>query len=95
MKDIFPDLLQEAVKSLSKRLLEDRYPIGKKNEFVHDPVIDQLLFHIFCDLLVSRSPYSKRVSELIDARAEVKNLFDKKLRDRVYDVLYEAHGGLR
>lgn len=95
MKDRFTDLLEEAVTSLSKRLLDDQYPMGKKNDFAHDPVVDQLLFHILCDLLVSRSPYSERVSELIDAGNEVTDAFDKKLRERVYDILYEAHGGLR
>jgi len=88
-------LLEESVKSLSKRLLDDQYPIGKKNDFAHDPVIDQLLFHFLCDLLVSRTAHSKIVSELIDAKTEVQNAFDKQLRSRVYDALYEAHGGLR
>jgi hypothetical protein len=88
-------LLEETVKSLSKRLLDDQYPIGKKIDFADDPVIDQLLFHILCDLLVSRTSYSKMVSELIDAKTEVQNAFDKELRSRVYDALYEVQGGLR
>ena len=95
MKDRFANLLEEAVKCISEKLLEDQYPIGKKNAFINDPVLDHLFFHIFCDILVSETAYSEMVSEFIKSETEVQNAFDAKLRNRVYDALYEAHGGLR
>jgi hypothetical protein len=95
MENRFDDLLNEGVKVLSERLIADEYPIGKKNYFIHDPVLDQLFFHTFCDLLVSRTAYAEMVSEFIKADTKEQNAFDEKLRARVYDVVYEAQGGLR
>ena len=94
MKDRFANLLEEAVKCISEKLLEDQYPIGKKNAFINDPVLDHLFFHIFCDILVSETAYSEMVSEFIKSETEVQNAFDAKLRSRVYDFLYKAQGGL-
>ena len=68
---------------------------GKKNTFIKDPVLDHLFYHIFCDILVSKTPYSAMVSEFIKADKKVQNAFDKELRSRIYDTLYEAHGGRR
>ncbi len=95
MKDKFAELLDEGVKTLSAKLLEDQYPLGKKNTFINDPVLDHLFYHIFCDILVSKTEYSAMVSEFIKADTEVQNAFDKQLRSRVYDALYEAHCELR
>jgi hypothetical protein len=95
LNDKFADLIDEGVKTLSAKLLEDQYPLGKKNDFINDPVLDHLFFHIFCDILVSKTAYSEMVSEFIKADTEVQNAFDKQLRSRVYDALYDAHGGLR
>ena len=60
----------------------------------NQPVLDHLFFHILSDILVSETVYSAMVSEFIKAETKVQNAFDAKLRDRVYDVLYEAQGGL-
>ncbi len=95
MKDKFAKLLDEGVKTLSAKLLEDQYPLGKKNTFINDPVLDHLFYHIFCDILVSKTEYSAMVSEFIKADKKVQNAFDKELRSRIYDALYEAHGGRR
>ena len=95
MENRFDDLLNEGVKVLSERLIADEYPIGKKNHFIHDPVLDQLFFHTFCDLLVSRTAHAEMVSEFIKADTKEQKAFDEKLRVRVYDVVYEAQGGLR
>lgn len=95
MENRFDDLLNEGVKVLSERLIADEYPIGKRNNFINDPVLDQPIFHIFCDLLVSRTPYAEMVSEFIKADTKEQNAFDEKLRARVYDVVYGAQGGLR
>ncbi len=95
MKDKFAELLDEGVKTLSAKLLEDQYPLGKKNTFINDPVLDHLFYHIFCDILVSKTEYSAMVSEFIKADKKVQNAFDKELRSRVYDALYEVQGGLR
>jgi hypothetical protein len=94
MEDIFADLLDEAAKSVSGKLLEDLVLVGKKSAFVKDPVLDHVFFHIFCDILVSETKSSKMVVEFIKAKAEVQDAFDAKLRDRVYDALYEAKGGI-
>ena len=94
MEDRFADLLDEAVRSISEKLLEDQYSVGKRNTFVKDPVLDHLFFHIFCDILVSKTKYSEMVAEFIKATTEVQDAFDAKLRDRVYDVLYESQGGI-
>lgn len=94
MEDRFADLLDEAVRSISGKLLEDQYSVGKRNTFVKDPVLDHLFFHIFCDILVSETEYSEMVAEFIKAETEVQDAFDAKLRDRVYDALYEAQGGI-
>ena len=92
MEDRFADLLDEGVKTLSAKLLEDQYPIGKKNTFIKDPVLDHLIYHIFCDILVSKTAYSAMVSEFIKADKKVQDAFDKELRTRIYDVLYEKYG---
>jgi len=94
LNDKFANLLDEAVKFISEKLLEDQYPIGKKNDFINDPVLDHLFFHIFCDILVSETTHSEMVSEFINSETEVQNAFDAKLRSRVYDFLYKAQGGL-
>ncbi len=94
MEDRFADLLDEAVRLISEKLLEDQYPVGKKNAFINDPVLDHLFFDIFCDILVSETKYSVMVAEFIKAETEVQDAFDAKLRDRVYDALYEAQGGI-
>ena len=94
MEDRFADLLDEAVRLISEKLLEDQCPVGKKNAFINDPVLDHLFFHIFCDILISETAYSEMVSEFIKSETEVQNTFDAKLRSRVYDALYKAHGGL-
>jgi len=94
MEDRFADLLNEAVRSISGKLLEDQFSIEKRSAFVKDPVLDHLFFHIFCDILVSETEYSEMVSEFIKAETEVQNAFDAKLRERVYDALCEAQGGL-
>jgi len=90
MADRFAALLDEAVRSISKKLLEDQYSVGKRNTFVKDPVLDHLFFHIFCDILVSETKYSAMVSDFLKATTEVQDAFDAKLRDRVYDELYDA-----
>lgn len=95
MENRFDDLLAETVRTLSHRLMTDEYPLAKKNCFKHDPAIDQLIFHIFCDLLVNRSAYSEMVTEFMKAEIKEQNAFDEKLRMNVYDLLYEAQGGLK
>ncbi len=80
MKDRFADLIDEGVKTLSAKLLEDQYPLGKKNTFINDPVLDHLFFDIFCDILVLKTAYSEMVYEFIKADKKVQNAFDKELR---------------
>ncbi len=93
MKAKFSDLLAVVVKSLSEKLLEQQYPLGKKNFFNADPLIDHQILDIFLDHLASRSKHAETFSELLGSKE--KKVFDELVKDRVYDVLYMAHGGLR
>jgi hypothetical protein len=87
------DFLEGLVVSLTERLLAIEYPLGKKNFFFVDGAVDHQIYDIFCDHLASRSSYSEVVSELLSTEAE-RDAFDRQLKDRVYDALYVAHGGL-
>ena len=94
MEDRFAALLDEAVRSMSVKLLKDRYSVVKRSAFVKDPVLDHLFFHIFSDILVSKTEYSAMVAEFIKADKKIQDAFDTRLRDRLYDALYKAQGGL-
>ena len=94
MENSFTDLLDEAVRVVSEKLMEAQFTPGKRNTFVRNPVLDHLFFHILSDILVSNTDYSAMVSDLIKAKTKVQNAFDAKLRDRVYDALCEAQGRL-
>lgn len=94
MENSFAELLDEAVRAVSGKLLEDQFRVDKRSAFVKDPFLDHLFFHILSDILVSNTDYSAMVWEFIKAETKVQNAFDAKLRDRVYDALYEAQGGL-
>lgn len=94
MEEKLAGLLEEVVKSLSERLLKEQYPLGKKNPFLSDPLLDHLIFDIFCDHLAANSAYAQTISEFIKLDKKEQNGFDSRLRERVYDYLYKAHGGL-
>ena len=93
MKDKYADLQQELVRSLTERLLEIEYELGKRNFFFDDVEIDRHIFDILADHLWERTPYAETISELVDSKAD-GNAFDRRVRERVYDELYKASGGL-
>ena len=93
MKDKYADLQKELVKSLTERLLDFEYSLGKRNYFYEDVAIDHHIFDILADHLWERTPYAETISELVDSKAD-GNAFDRRVRERVYDDLYKASGGL-
>lgn len=94
MKDKYADLQQELVRSLTERLLEIEYELGKRNCFFTDVAIDHHIFDLLSDHLWNKTAYAETVSELVKSESD-GNAFDKRVRERVYDDLYEALGGLK
>ena len=94
MNDKYADLQKELVKSLTERLLDFEYSLGKRNFFFDDVEIDRHIFDILSDHLWHKTAYAETVSELVKSESD-GNAFDKRVRERVYDDLYEAFGGLK
>ena len=94
MKDKYADLQQELVKSLTERLMDFEYELGKRNFFYEDVAIDHHIFDILSDHLWHRTEYAETISELVKSNEE-GNAFDRRVRERVYDDLYKALGGLK
>jgi hypothetical protein len=93
MKDKYADLQQELVKSLTKRLLDFEYSLGKRNYFYEDVAIDHHIFDILADHLWDKTAYAETISELVNSKKDGK-AFDRRVRDCVYDELYKVSGGL-
>jgi hypothetical protein len=91
--DKYSDLKIELVRSLTERLLNIEYDLGKRNCFFADVAIDRHIFDILSDHLWHKTEYAKTVSELIKSEAD-GNAFDRQVRECVYDDLYKALGGL-
>ena len=94
MKDKYADLQQELVRSLTERLLDIEYELGKRNFFFDDVEIDRHIFDLLSDHLWHKTAYAETVSELVKSESD-GNAFDRQVRERVYDDLYEALGGLK
>ena len=94
MDEKYADLQQELVKSLKERLLAIEYDLGKKNCFFADVEIDRHIFELLSDHLWNKTAYAETVSELVKSESD-GNAFDRRVRERVYDDLYEALGGLK
>jgi len=93
MKDKYADLQKELVKSLTERLLDFEYSLGKRNYFYEDVAIDHHIFDILVDHLWDRTAFAETISELVKSQ-EDGNAFDRRVRERVYDELYKTTGGL-
>ena len=93
MNDKYAELQKELVKSLTERLLDFEYELGKRNYFYEDVEIDRHIFDILSDHLWHKTEYSETISELVKSKEE-GNAFDRRVRERVYDDLYKALGGL-
>lgn len=91
----YTDLQQELERSLTERLLETGYELGKKNFFFADAEIDHHITDILVDHLSNRTAFAETVSDFLFETKLKREAFDRRVRDCVYDVLYEAHGGLR
>ena len=94
MNGKYAELQKELVKSLTERLLDFEYELGKRNYFYEDVEIDRHIFDILSDHLWHKTAYAETVSELVKSQAD-GNAFDRRVRERVYDDLYEALGGLK
>lgn len=94
MNDKYADLQQELVRSLTERLLEIEYELGKRNFFFDDVEIDRHIFDLLSDHLWHKTAYAETVSELVKSESD-GNAFDRQVRERVYDDLYEVLGGLK
>ncbi len=93
MNDKYAELQKELVKSLTERLLDFEYELGKRNYFYEDVEIDRHIFDILSDHLWHKTAYAETISELVQSKEE-GNAFDRRVRERVYDDLYKALGGL-
>ena len=94
MKDKYADLQQELVRSLTERLLDVEYSLGKRNYFYEDIAIDRHIFDILVDHMWDKTAYAETISELVKSQAD-GNAFDRRVRECVYDDLYQALGGLK
>ena len=63
--DKYADLQQELVRSLTERLLEVEYSLGKRNNFYEDIAIDRHIFDILVDHMWDRTAYAETISELV------------------------------
>ena len=93
MNDKYAELQKELVKSLTVRLMDFEYELGKRNYFYEDVEIDRHIFDILSDHLWHKTAYAETISELVKSKEE-GNAFDRRVRERVYDDLYKALGGL-
>ena len=93
LKDKYTDLQQEVVKSLTERLLDFQYSLGKRNLFFEDVQIDHHIFDILSDHLWDRTAYAETIYELVKSQAD-GNAFDRRVRECVYGDLYKALSGL-
>lgn len=91
--DKYADLQKELVSSLTERLLDIEYELGKRNCFFTDVAIDHHIFDILSDHLWERTNLAETISELVKSQAD-GNAFDRRVRECVYDDLYKALGGL-
>ena len=94
MKDKYADLQQELVKSLTERLLDIDYELGKRNCFFADGEVEQHIFNIFIDHLQKKTVYVETISDFLFETKLKREAFDRQVRASVYDDLYKALGGL-
>lgn len=91
--DKYADLQKELVSSLTERLLDIEYELGKRNCFFNDVAIDHHIFDILADHLWDKTAFAETISKLVESQEE-GNAFDRRVRECVYDDLYKALGGL-
>ena len=92
--DKYAELQQELVRSLTERLLEIDYELGKKNFFFADPEVDHQVYDILIDHLSKKTSFAEKISDFLFETKLKREAFDKQVRDSVYDGLYKALGGL-
>lgn len=94
MMEKYADLQRELVNSLTERLLDIEYELGKKNFFIIDPAVDHVLFDILNDHRSKRTAFSETISDFLYETKLKREAFDRRVRECVYDKLYAALGGL-
>lgn len=93
MEHKFEDLHAEVVKHLCEMFIDDKDPLGTRNTFINNPLLDHRIFDIFVHYLWGEPEYEKSVAEFLKAEKADKDAFDDRLRDAVYDILHKARGG--
>ncbi len=90
MKERFPALLAELVSRLSEILLHDQYRIKDRASFYKDLQVDLIIFDIYVFELYGQTEYEEMISEFLDAGKEEQYSFDRRLRDRLYEIVQTA-----
>ena len=93
MKERFPALLAELVSRLSEILLYDQYSIKEKASFYKDLQVDLIIFDIYVFELYGKPEYEEMISEFLDAEKDEQYAFDRRLRDRLYEIVQKARSG--
>ncbi len=93
MNERFPALLAELVTRLSEILLHDQYRIKDKASFYKDLQVDLIIFDIYVFELYGKPEYEEMISEFLDAEKDEQYAFDRRLRDRLYEIVQKARSG--
>ena len=91
----FPELLAELVERLGEILLSDKYRIKDKDSFNKNRQLDLTIFDIYVHELYGKPEYEGMIAEFLKAEKEEQYAFDRRLRDRLYEVLQKARSGLK
>jgi len=92
-KERFPALLAELVNRLSEILLSDQYRIKDNESFYKDCQLDFIIFDIYVHELYGKPKYEGMIAEFLKAEKAEQYAFDRRLRDRLYEVLQKARSG--
>ncbi len=93
MDERFPALLAELVNRLGEILLHDQYRIKDKASFYKDLQVDLIIFDIYVFELYGKPEYEEMISEFLDAEKDEQYAFDRRLRDRLYEIVQKARSG--
>ena len=90
MDERFPALLAELVNRISEILLHDQYRIKDRASFYKDLQVDLIIFDIYVFELYGKPEYEEMISEFLDAEKDEQYAFDRRLRDRLYEIVQTA-----